>query len=269
MFELNSEAMRTKFVREVKNAGLHVAPLRERVVTDADIESLPLAAQRYLRFMGVVGRPRDVSLRMHFTGRFRLKPGPFMRCEAWQYNTRGDVARMFQLRMRYAGLVPLVARDTYREGHGRMLGKVGDFFTIVDGEGMELDVGELVTYLNDAILMAPSLILGPETYFSEVDAHHFDVAFTDCGRTVRARVTIDDQGAPTDFHTLDRFYQKDFDSPMQRTQWSTPIESMQRVSGRWVVRKASAVWHLASGPFTYAELEVDPAGLAFNSPPEG
>lgn len=34
-----------------------------------------------------------------------------------------------------------------RDGHGRMLGKVLDLLTVIDGSGSEFDTGELVTQL--------------------------------------------------------------------------------------------------------------------------
>jgi hypothetical protein len=61
--------------RQVAAAGLRVGPCPEAVVTDADLAGLPDAVQPYLRFMGVVGRPRDRSFRARFVGRFRLRPG--------------------------------------------------------------------------------------------------------------------------------------------------------------------------------------------------
>jgi len=265
MFQPVSTSMRTKFMNEVRAAGLHLAASSAApALSSAEFAALPEAVQRYLRYMGVVGRPRDVSLRAHFTGRFRLKPGPFMSCEAWQYNTRADVARFFHVRMHFGGVLPVLARDTYRDGRGRMLGKLADLVTIVDGTGPELDTGELVTYLNDAILMAPSLVLGPETTWTSVDANSFDVAFTDKRRTVRARVSVDSQGAPIEFSTHDRFYQADFRSPLVQTRWSTPVDELQLIDGRHVVTRARAVWHLPDGPFVYADFKLDPAALAFN-----
>src|SRR5690349_4013282 len=56
-------------------------------VTAADIDGLPEPVGRYLRFMNVVGRPRDASFRLRQTGRFRMRPGQrFMPFEAWQLN---------------------------------------------------------------------------------------------------------------------------------------------------------------------------------------
>lgn len=83
-------------------------------MTGADLAALPDAAVRYLNFMGVAGRPPDSSFLAHFTGRFRLRPQlPWMRCEAWQYNSCPAVARLFHMRIIAAGVVPMTGRDAY------------------------------------------------------------------------------------------------------------------------------------------------------------
>src|SRR5512133_1526476 len=82
-------------------------------VTEAEVEDLPEATQRYLRFMGVIGRPRDWSFRARFLGRFRRRPGArWMPAEAWQYNSAVEIARVFVIRVRSATVVPMVAPDT-------------------------------------------------------------------------------------------------------------------------------------------------------------
>ena len=83
----------------------------------------------------------------------------------------------------------MIGCDTYLDGHGQMVGKLFGLVTIVDGRGEEFDIGELTTYLNDAILIAPSMLLGPGTTWREVDDHSFDVTLTDAGRSVTGRVS--------------------------------------------------------------------------------
>src|SRR5664279_2405065 len=95
------------------------------------------------------------------------------------------------MRIRFAGVVPMFGRDTYLDGQGRMIGKLFDRFTVVDGQGEEFDIGELSTYLNDAIMLAPSMLLGPNTTWTDVDANSFDVTLADGGRTVTGRVFLD------------------------------------------------------------------------------
>ena len=52
-----------RLAREVTSGSLPTGPGDERPVIDADLVGLPPAVQRYLRFMGVVGRPRDRILK--------------------------------------------------------------------------------------------------------------------------------------------------------------------------------------------------------------
>ena len=86
-----------------------------------------------------------------------------------------------------------IAPSTAMRGHGRMLGKLLDRVTVADGKGDEFDVGELTTYLNDAILMAPSMLFGPVTSWNAVDDGSFDVSLSDGGHTVSGRVLVDER----------------------------------------------------------------------------
>ncbi|WP_433934962.1 DUF6544 family protein [Sorangium cellulosum] len=263
-----SRSMRARFLREVAEAGLRSDPGSRDPVTEADLEALPAAAQRYLRFMRVVGRPRVWSFRARWTGAFRRRPDqPWKPCEAWQYDSRLGIARIFHMRLRY-GFVMLLVRDTYLRGQGRMLGRILDTFSVVDEANAKIDTGELVTYLNDAILFAPSMVLGPEATWTAVDDRSFDVALTDQGRTVTARVFVDERGAVTDFSTTDR-YVEDPAHPKEMVQarWSTPVEGWMVVDGRPVARGGKAVWHLPGGDFAYAAFALADGGIEFDVAP--
>ncbi len=261
-----------KFKRELSALGLpagSTSPARLAPITDAEVESLPAAVRAYLRFMRVAARPRDWSFRLRFTGRFRRsRDDAWMRCETWQYNTCVPPARVFHIRLRFFGLLPVLGRDTYVNGRGRMLIRLLDRFTVGDGTGEAYDIGELVTYLNDGILLAPAMLLVPEVRWSEVDARSFDVALTDHGRTVKARVFVDERGAPIDFETTDRFIADAKDpSKVTRCRWTTPVDGFQDVGDRRLPTRARAVWHRPEGELTYADFTLDPASVAFNIAP--
>ncbi|HMK73963.1 MAG TPA: DUF6544 family protein [Myxococcaceae bacterium] len=261
--------LRAQFSRELRAAGLPSGPGPVSPVAESDVATLPRAVQRYLRFMGVVGRPRDWSFRAGWKGRFRLAPGKrWMALEAWQYDTRLELARLFYMRLRFFGLLPVLGRDTYRDGRGRMLVRPLDLFTVQDGSGPEFDSGELVTYLNDCILVAPALLLGPEARWIAVDDESFDVALSDRFHTVRARVLVDEHGAPRDFTTTDRFSQDPRDTKrFVRTRWSTPVAGWQMVGGRPLATSGKAVWHVPAGDFAYAEMSFIDGSVAFNVAP--
>ena len=183
-----------RFRKEVAAAGFPTGPGDDRRVTDHDLMRLPAAAQRYMRFMGVVGRPRDWSIRARFVGRFRTgASSSWMPAEAWQYNSALAVGRVYSMRLVTAKVFSMSGTDSYLQGRGRMHGKLMGMFTVADGQGPEFDVGELTTYLNDAILLAPSFLLGDNTTWDAVDDDSFDVILEDSDRHVTARVFIDER----------------------------------------------------------------------------
>lgn len=253
--------MKRTFSKEVLAAGLEARGRPGAVVTEADLAGLLEPVQRYFRFMGVVGRARDTSFRAHLHAQFRpTRDSPWLPAEIWQYSSQPDVARIFHMKLRMKGL-PVYGRDTYVAGRGRMLIRPLDLFTIEDSQGSEYDVGELVTYLNDAVLFAPSMLLAPDVRFTPVDAASFDVALTNRGTTVSARVLVDERGAVRDFSTTDRFRGR------TRARWTTPIERWEVVDGRPMPKGGRAVWHLPDGELEYARIEPVPGSFVFNVPP--
>lgn len=266
---IGCSSMQARLSREVGGMGLASRSDAPQVVTEADLAPLPKAAQRYLRYTGVVGRPRDWSFRMKWSGRFRTSPSAeWAPCEAWQYNNAHDVTRVFHMELAINAL-PVVVRDTYRQGKAQMLGKLFDLVPVVNESGEEIVVGELVTYLNDAVMLAPSMLLGPAVTWQAVDADTFDVALTDSGRTVKARVYLDAEGAPRDFSTTDRFVQDPYDPkhPFIRCEWHTPSVNWVAHEGRKFSTSGQAVWHLPQGKFAYGEVHLDPKDVVYNLRP--
>jgi hypothetical protein len=230
------------------------------------VAGLPPAAARYLRAMGVVGRPRTWSLRAHVSGRFRRRPDqPWSPMDAWQYNSAVEPARLFRMRLVVGHVLPMWGWDTYRAGTGRMLGKALGLVTVADGRGPEFDTGELTTWLNDAVLLAPGMLLDRRTAWEGIDADAFRISLTDRGRTVHADVLLDEDGRPRDFRSADRW--ADLPGGPVRALWSTPVEGWAVVDGRPRLTVAAAVWHLPDGEFRYAELAV--TDLALDVPPGG
>jgi hypothetical protein len=224
-------------------------------VTEADLDALPAPAARYLRAMGVVGRPRTWSFRAHLTGRFRRRPDqPWMPLDAWQYSSAIEMARFFRMRLLVGHAVPMWGWDTYRHGSGRMLGKALGLVTVADGSGPEFDVSELTTWLNDAVLLAAGMLLRPRITWASSGDDAFRVSVADAGVTASAEVLLDADGRPRDFRSDDRW--ADLPGGLVRAVWSTPVAGWTVVDGRPRMTGGAAVWHLPDGPFRYAELQV-------------
>ncbi len=252
------------FTRTVAAAGLPGRPASATPITEADLAGLPPVAARYLRAMGVVGRPRTWSLQAHFSGRFRRGPAAsWLPMDAWQYNSAVSVDRLFRMRVTVPGIVPMWGWDTYRCGTGRMLGKALGLVTVADGSGLEFDISELTTWLDDAVLMAPAMLLGTRTTWEAVGNDSFRVTLTDCGHTVSAEVILDDADLPRLFRTEDRW--ADLPGGLVRVPWSTPVQGWTVVDGRPRMTGGAAVWHLPDGDFRYGEMTL--VALALDVPP--
>jgi hypothetical protein len=263
--------MWSKLWKEV--AARKIAESPREMVKAAELAALPPTVRRYMHFYGIeAGQPKHASMQLRWTGEFKLgRDKPWMPIEAVQFDTREPVARIFHMRARMKRVIPVLARDTYVEGHGRMCAKIADLLPVVDASGAELDRGELVTWLNDCVLLAPSMLLGVKTRWSDVDTHTFDVEFSDRGVTVKARVYLDDRSAPLDFETSDRWL-KDPDDPKHaliRAQWRTPVLRYRRVGERDLPALGLATWILESGDFTYARFQLDTDSLAFDQKTQG
>lgn len=235
-------------------------------VTGQDLAGLPATVQRYLRAMGVVGQPPVWSFQAHITGRFRLRgKGSWMPAEVWQYNSAVEVARLFHMRLDVKGVVPMVGRDTYVGGKGIVHGRLLDLVTVAHSEGPETDLSELSTYLNDAVLMAPSMLLQPNTSFAPVDDRSFDVTLVDSGMTVTARVLLDDDGRPANFTTFDRY--ADLKEGVVRAEWTTPIDGWQPDGDRFTFTRGHASWNLPQGPLDYLDFTMSPGSVRYNVSP--
>jgi hypothetical protein len=245
-------------------------------ISDDDLSELPEPARRYLRFMGVVGRPPDRSLRARFRGQFRMKPDQrWMPFDAWQYNSVAPIARIMTMRIDVGGVVPMFGEDTYLGGRGRMYGKLLGVVPVADGTGREFDLGELVTWVNDAAMLAPSMLLAAGARGLAVPTgggvadgrdRSFDVEVSDGDNTVRARLTVDEQGRLTFFSTDDRWYAGS--KPPRRARWSTPIDGWTSGPGRPLPIGGCAVWDLPAGDFAYVRGRFVPDSVEFDVAPD-
>ena len=188
-----------------------------------------------------------------------------MPAEVWQYNSSAQVARIFHMRIDFASVVPMVGRDTYVGGKGIMHGKLLGLFTVAHAQGPETDMSELVTYLNDAVLMAPSMLLGPNIRFAAVDDESFDLTLVDAGQSVTARVFLNDDGRPVNFSTTDRY--ADLPGGLVRAQWTTPIDGWQPDGDRFILTGGSAIWNLPEGPLSYMQFRLSPGDVRHNVAP--
>ncbi len=99
-----------------------------------------------------------------------------------------------------------------------------------------------------------------------MDGGAFDVTLSDDPHTVRARVFVDERGAPFDFHTDDRWFASPGEKPV-RTRWTTPVEGYRVLDGRMLPSRGRATWKATWGDPNYAGFQFGPGDLVFGVAP--
>jgi len=238
-------------------------PSNGRLVTADMLRDLPEPVQRYMHYTGVLGQPWIDTARIKYAGRFRMAVDkPWMPIRAEQFYTTNPPAFHWKAQFKMAGLWLMTGDDTYKAGHGHMFGKVAGLFTVVDFRGDELDQGTMLRYLNE-MTWFPTAFLGDNITWQAVDDRSADVTFTDCGKSVSARMFFDNAGRLTDF--VAQRYRENKGSFTLDT-WSTPMTKYGVLGGLNLPVRGQAVWKLPGGDLPYADLEL--SEIEYNGPIE-
>ena len=237
----------------------------ERLVTEADLATLPEPVRVYLRRAGAVGRPRVRNFRVRFAGTFRngLK-APWMDFRSEQYDFVDRPARMFLMRGSLRG-VPARGLHLFQDGAASMRIQLASLFQVVDARGPELDQGETVTWFNDLCLFAPAALVDPRIQW-EPEGPSAARARVRLGRVaIGALLRFGPDGDLVDFVSEDRFLSADGKS-YRRYPWSTPAGDYRDIGGRRVPGYGEAVWHTPEGEFCYGRFHL--ADIEYNCGPE-
>jgi hypothetical protein len=195
LFHQRSDRLTSELLREAPAAGA--------LVTSEEVAPLPPPVRRWLESAGVVGRPRVRTVALEQQGQLRTAPdGPWLPARAHQWFTVDRPGFLWTVDLTMKG-VPVVGRDSYRDGRGRMLIAGAGLVKIVDGRGPKIDQGSLLRYLGE-IIWFPSAALAPYLRWEPIDAGSARVIMSYGGATGSAVFTFDQQGRMREM-TADRY----------------------------------------------------------------
>ena len=225
------------------------------LLTEADVRLLPLPVQKYLRYTGVMGKPKLTTMRIVFEGRMRDKGKDWFPFRSVQYNFFDDPARLFFMKAKMFGLtVPGYHR--YQAQTASMDVRFFGLFPIVKKAGAEMNQTETVTLFNDMCLMAPASLIDKRIQWQQLDTHSAKAIFTNGSNTIGATLYFNDTGELVNFISDDRTAVSD----MKKYRFSTPVKDYQSINGRRIPKYGEAVWHYPDGEFVYGEFylkEID------------
>lgn len=224
------------------------------VVTAADLAPLPAPVATWLQNAGVVGRPRVRSVRLWQRGALRTSAdGAWMPAEARQDFTVDAPAFVWGVHVTMARIFPVVGRDSYVGGAGRMIIRLGGVIPLADAQGPKIDQGSMLRYLGE-IVWFPSAALAPYLRWEQLGPEAAQATFTDGAHSVSAVFTFDASGRVLKV-AAERYQGAGPDATLKR--WEVPCQAWRRMADDILVPvEGRVVWKEANGDFETFRWEI-------------
>lgn len=235
-------------VRENQN---RISAVPEELLTESDLQALPAPVQRYLRYVGVVNKPKVKNVRIVFEGQMRDKGKEYFPFTTEQYNYFDTPTRLFFMKGKMFGLtVPGYHR--YSAGKATMDIRLFGLFPIVKQSGAVMDKAETVTLFNDMCLLVPATLIDKRIQWEAMNDTTAKARFTNGDITIAAMLFFNQEGQLVDFSSEDRTAVSD----MKQYLFSTPVSAYKNIKGFNLMSYGEAVWHYPDGKFTYGKFTL-------------
>ncbi len=143
--------------------------ISEEIVTEKDIENLPIPIQNYLKYVGVIGKPKISNAKVIFKGEMRERGKEWFAFTSEQYNFFESPTRLFFMKANFKGL-PTQGYHRYKNRQASMDIKLLSLFPVVNINEPEMYKTETVTFFNDMCLFAPAAFIDAKIEWETIDA---------------------------------------------------------------------------------------------------
>ncbi len=228
----------------------------ESVIHEDEIRDLPPPLQKWLRWSGVIGRPRLTSVHLIQKGAMRLKPeqtDPMISLSE-QLIFPQQNAFIWRVQTRMAGL-PVLGRDMFYEGKGSMWISLAGLIPVVNiAHNSRINQSALQRFLGE-IIWFPSAVLHPSLVWRQIDEHSVEATMNWAGTQGSGVFHFLADGRPYRF-VAHRFKDVQDEKPLE---WVADIDVYRDFEGLQIPSRVKATWMLPSGPFTWFEMEITDA----------
>lgn len=251
-----SQSLRRTYESEVSQGLKAGSGKISGLLTEQDIAGLPEPVQKYLRYVGAIGKPKVWNFRASFTG--RMKPDPqkdWMNVSGEQYNFFSSPRRMFWIKGKMFG-VPFYGLHAYKEEKGTMRIKVAGIIPVVNAKGPEMNTSDTTTLFNDMCIFAPATLIDKRISWETVDKLSAKATFTNGANKITAVLYFNEQGQLINFVSDDR-YMTASGNTYRKLKWSTPVTDYRNFNGFRLASRGEAVWNMPEGDYKYMEITVN------------
>jgi hypothetical protein len=248
VLSITSTKFEKAFRTDVKRQFLTNNNLPTNLVTETDLETLPVPVKKYLRYAGVVNKPKVKNARIVFEGKMRSKGKNWFSFQSTQYNFFEEPSRLFYMKGKMFGItVPGYHR--YLQKTAVMDIRLFGIIPMIQMAGKEMNKAETVTLFNDMCLMAPATLIDKRIKWEPIDEKKAKAIFTNGDIRITAILYFNEQGQLINFTSNDRY-------DVNGKQWipfSTPVHEYKNYNGYNLLYKGDAVWNYPGEDFVYGK----------------
>jgi hypothetical protein len=228
------------------------SPESDRVFGKDDLEGLPEPVQGYLANVLREGQPYVRTVCLQQSGEFRLgdATAPWKPLSATQHFTVDPPGFVWDARVEMVPLLSVRVVDMYKAGDGALRAMILSLVPVADaGPGLELNSGELMRYLAEAVWFPTALLPGEGVDWEPIDHRS-------------ARATIDHRGTIVSlvFHfnsrnEVERVFGesrfREVDGTYEPTPWTGHFSNYQIRNGMLIPIDGEVEWNLPRGALSY------------------
>lgn len=242
-------------------AGARVAYAR---VAAGAFDTLPPPVARFFARVLAPGQRLVRLARVTHAGEFALRPNewkPFTSRQLFSVHPRGFV---WDARIRFLPLVPMLVRDSYIAGTGSMLGALGGVVPLAHVEGTEaVASGALLRYLAESAWFPTALLPGEGVNWSAIDDSTARATLTDAGTTVWMDVRFHASGG---IARVSAIRERAVDGTSVPTPWEGAFSSeLLTVDGMKIPASGEVSWLLREGRHTYWRARITDATYEYQA----
>jgi hypothetical protein len=238
------------YISKVKDEFIKQPTGSEEILTEKDIEHLPLPVRKYIQYSGAIGKSKPQNVRITFNAKMLSKPGAApMNATSEQYNFLGSLTRLFLMKASKM-LVPFHACHVYCYETATFVVRIANLFNVVDVKGDDLTTAETVTFLNDMCIFVPGNLYDKRLTWKEIDSLSCAVTIENGKYRVSAILYFNEKGELINFVSDDRSALQN-DGKLKKARWSTPVKEYKEIDGRRIPTYGETIWNYPEGDFTY------------------
>ncbi len=235
------------YQKDVKENLQSTNMLKTDLLTETDLQTLPEPVQRYLKYAGIINKPKLKNMRIVFEVQMREKGKDFFPFTCEQYNFFDEPTRLFFMKATIKGFT-VPGYHKYSNATALMDIRLFGFFPVVKKSGKDMDQAETVTLFNDMCLMAPATLLDKRIVWQAIDSNSAKATFTNHTITVSAILYFNKQGQLIDFISNDR--------DVNHYAFSTPVSNYKNINGLNIMTYGETIWHYPDEKFVYGKFNL-------------